>query len=107
MDPITELEGLLLLAVLQLGADAYGVTIRDEVDRRGQRKLTLGTIYKTLDRLESRGLLAARQGEPTPERGGKAKRFYSVTSTGRRAIRASFRTIRRRAAGLDLGLDTP
>lgn len=107
MDHLGELEYTVLLAVLQAGAEAYGVEIRDEIRRRARRDLTLGTIYKTLARLEAKGLVAARRGEPTPVRGGRAKRYYDVTANGRRAMRTSLAALRRMAAGLDVGLDVP
>jgi PadR family transcriptional regulator PadR len=102
-----DLEQLVLLALLRIGADAYGVSVRDAVHERGGRDLTLGTIYKTLARLEAKGLVVSRVGEPTPERGGRAKRHFGVTAAGQRAVRASFASLRRMAAGLDVGLDTP
>ena len=107
MEYLGELEHLVLLAILQSDPEAYGVTIRDEIQRRAWRDLTLGTIYKTLGRLEAKGFVAARQGEPTPVRGGRAKRYFDVTPSGRRAMRASVATLRRMGAGLDVGLDTP
>jgi PadR family transcriptional regulator, regulatory protein PadR len=102
-----ELEHLVLLAVLQAGDDAYGVAVREEIRRRARRDLTLGTVYKTLTRLQAKGLVSARQGEPTAERGGRAKRYYSVSAAGRRVVRGTFVTLRRMSAGLGVGLDTP
>lgn len=102
-----DLEQLVLLAVLRIGPDAYGVTVRDSIHERAARDLTLGTIYKTLARLEAKGLVSSRVGDPTPERGGRAKRYFAVTAAGQRAVRASFASLRRMAAGLDVGLDTP
>ena len=107
MDTLGELEQLVLLAVLQAGDQAYGVPVQQAIVQRARRDLTLGTIYKTLSRLENKGLVASRVGEPTAERGGRAKRYYSVTAAGRRAIRQSLATLRRMAIGLDVGLDTP
>jgi DNA-binding PadR family transcriptional regulator len=107
MDTLGELEQLVLLAVLQAGSEAYGVPVQGEIQRRARRDLTLGTIYKTLSRLEAKGFVEARTGEPTAERGGRAKRYYSVTAAGRRAIRSSLATLRRMSVGLDVGLDVP
>jgi len=107
MDHLGELEHVVLLAVLQAGDDAYGVSVRDEIRRRVRRDLTLGTVYKTLTRLEAKGFVTARQGEPTAERGGRAKRYYSVTAAGRRAVRGTLVALRRMAAGLGIGMDTP
>jgi DNA-binding PadR family transcriptional regulator len=83
------LEHLILLAVLALGTDAYGMTIRDEIHSRAGRDLSFGTIYVTLQRLEAKGLVTASMGAPTPERGGRAKRFFKITADGRRAVRRS------------------
>ncbi len=105
MENLGELEQLVLLAVLQIGSEAYGVPVQAEIQRRARRDLTLGTIYKTLTRLQAKGLVDVRVGAPTAERGGRAKRFYSVTATGRRAIRSSLATLRRMSLGLDVGLD--
>lgn len=107
MDTLGELEQIVLLAVLQIGDDAYGVPVQQRIAERARRQLTLGTIYKSLARLEAKGFVASRVGEPTAERGGRGKRFYSVTAAGRRALRQSLATLRRMSAGLDIGLDTP
>jgi DNA-binding PadR family transcriptional regulator len=106
METLGELEQLVLLAVLQVGSEAYGVPVQEEIQRRARRDLTLGTIYKTLTRLEAKGLVDSRVGAPTAERGGRAKRFYTVTAVGRRAIRNSLATLRRMSLGLDVGLES-
>lgn len=95
-----ELEQLVLLALLRLGEEAYGISVRDEIGRRAGRDLTVGSIYKTLLRLEEKGFIAARQGEPTPERGGRRKTHYSVLPPGERALQASLAAIRRMTRGL-------
>jgi DNA-binding PadR family transcriptional regulator len=82
-------EQIVLLAVMCLGTDAYGPTIRDEIERRTGRAVSFGAVYATLQRLENKGLAASRMGEPTAERGGRAKRFFQVTAEGRRAVRRS------------------
>ena len=102
-----ELEQVVLLAVLQSGEDAYGVTIRREIQHRTKRDFTLGTVYKTLARMEDKGLVTSFIGEPTPERGGRRKRHYRVTALGRRALRTSLSALRSMTLGLDLGLETP
>jgi PadR family transcriptional regulator PadR len=111
MESLGELEQLVLLAVLQVGRDAYGVPVQQEIAQKARRDLTLATIYKTLSRLESKGLLTSRLGEPTAERGGRGKRFFGVSAAGRRAVRQSLGALHRLSAGLDLGLgvglDTP
>jgi PadR family transcriptional regulator PadR len=100
-----ELEQLVLLAVIRVGKDAYGVPVHDEIQQRAGRDLTLGTIYKTLSRLEEKGLASSYIGEPTTERGGRRTRCYVVTAAGKRSLEAAFKTLRRMAAGLDVGLE--
>jgi DNA-binding PadR family transcriptional regulator len=79
-------EHFLLLAVTRLGDDGYGMTIRRELAEHTGREVAVGAIYTALARLEARGLVQSRLGEPTPERGGKAKRFYRVLPAGRKAV---------------------
>ncbi|HEY4217198.1 MAG TPA: helix-turn-helix transcriptional regulator [Gemmatimonadaceae bacterium] len=100
-----ELEQIVLLAVLRVGRDAYGVPVHDEIQTRAGRDLTLGTIYKTLNRLEEKGLVLSHVGEPTAERGGRRTRCYVVTAAGKRSLAASLKVLRRMAAGLDVGLE--
>lgn len=107
MDTLGDLEQLVLLAVLRSGDEAYGVPVQQEILQRARRSLTLGTIYKALSRLETKGLVASRVGEPTAERGGRAKRYYSVTAAGRRVLKQNLVALSRMAAGLEVGLDTP
>jgi len=100
-----ELEQLVLLGVMRVGDNAYGVPVHDEIQRRANRDLTLGTIYKTLTRLEEKGLVVSRVGAPTAERGGRRTRIYSVTPAGKRSLQASLRTLQRMSSGLDVGLE--
>jgi PadR family transcriptional regulator PadR len=100
-----ELEQLVLLAVMRVGRDAYGVPIHDEIQRRAGRDLTLGTIYKTLSRLEEKGMVASHVGEPTPQRGGRRTRCYVVSAAGKRSLEASLKTLRHMAKGLDIGFE--
>jgi DNA-binding PadR family transcriptional regulator len=100
-----ELEQLVILGVLHAGRDAYGVPVFDQIKERTGRDLTLGTIYKTLSRLEEKGLVTSRIGEPTAERGGRRTRCFAVTTAGKRELQASIKTLRRMAAGLDVGLE--
>lgn len=95
-----ELEQLVLLALVRLGDEAYGISVRDEIARRASRDLSVGSIYKTLLRLEEKGFIAARQGEPTPERGGRRKTHYSVLPPGDRALQYSLAALRRMTRGL-------
>ena len=72
---------------MHLGDRAYGMTIRDEIKTRTGRAVSFGAVYVTLQRLEDKGLVSSWIGEPTAERGGRAKRFFEVTASGRQAVR--------------------
>jgi PadR family transcriptional regulator PadR len=100
-----ELEQIVLLAVLRVGDAAYGVPVHQEIVRLAKRDLTLGTVYKTLSRLEDKGLVRSYEGEPTAQRGGRRRRYFSVTAVGRKSLEATFATLRRMAVGLDVGLE--
>jgi PadR family transcriptional regulator PadR len=95
-----EFELLILLVVLRLGGDAYGVTIRDELERETSREVTVGAIYKTLGRLQEKGYVSARIGDPTPQRGGRRKKLYRLEPLGSRALKQSYADLRRLARGL-------
>lgn len=95
------LEQVVLLAVAHLGEEAYGVTVRQEIERRTGRSLSLGAIYSTLYRLESKGLVSSRLGESTPERGGRAKRLFGVETEGERALGATRRMLERMWEGAE------
>jgi len=84
-----EFEQLVLLAILRLGDEAYGVPIVDEIERRTGRAVTRTAVYVALTRLEKRGLVSSRLGDPTPERGGKAKRYFRVEPVAIEKIKAS------------------
>lgn len=101
MSAVGELEKLILMACLHLGDEAYGVSIRDEIEARTGRRLTRGAIYTALRRLEGKGFLMGELGEVTPERGGRAKRFLSVTEAGLAELRAASRSLDRMRAGLE------
>jgi len=81
-----EFEHLVLVAILRLREDAYGVTIRQEIENRAGRDVSIGAIYTTLERLEQKGYVKSRRGDPTPERGGKAKRYFKLTAPGSKAL---------------------
>jgi PadR family transcriptional regulator PadR len=102
-----EFEMLVLLAVLRLGSGGYGVTVREELERETSRALTLGTIYKTLGRLEAKGYLRSRASEPTAERGGRRKKLYEVSPPGLVAVHQSLGDLRRLAKGLSLEVEKP
>ena len=102
-----ELEQLVLLALLRLGDQAYGVAVQREISARARRRLSFATIYTTLSRLEAKGLIAARLGEATAERGGRRKTYYSVSRGGRQAVTDSLRTLRTMTAGLGAAWELP
>jgi len=102
-----ELEQLVLLAIARLGSDAYGVAIRREIAARTGREFPFGSVYTALGRLEQKGFVASRLGDPTPERGGRRKKHYAITPAGRRAVQRSLDAIRVMARGIDARLETP
>lgn len=95
-------EHMVLLAILRLEDQAYGVSIRREISIRAGRTIAPGALYTTLDRLERKGWLQSREGEPTPERGGRAKRYYSLTNLGADVLTRGHRAIQSLSAGLNL-----
>jgi DNA-binding PadR family transcriptional regulator len=97
-----EFEQIVLLAILRLGDEAYGVTIRREIAECTEREPAPGALYTTLDRLEEKGLVTSKYGDPTPERGGRAKRYFTVTARGVRAVASAQRAYRRLMQGLTL-----
>jgi DNA-binding PadR family transcriptional regulator len=105
--PLGEFEVTVLLAVLHLGGDGAGTTIRDEIQRRTGRNVARGAVYVTLDRLEDKDLLASRLDAATPERGGHPRRFFSVTAAGLKQLRHSLAMLGRMRAGLESVLGRP
>lgn len=101
-----EFEQLILFALIRLGADAYGVTIRQQIESRTGRAVSPGALYTALDRLETRGLVASRLGDPTPQRGGKRKRLYTLRPAGERALARVYESMRLMANGVATRLRT-
>ena len=101
-----EFEQIVLLAILRLKDQAYGVSIRSEISNRTGREPASGALYTTLDRLERKGLLKSRIGEPTRQRGGRAKRYYVVTAPGAAAVARAQRAFRNLLHGLKLPGDS-
>ena len=83
---LTDFEIMILLAILRVGDEAYGVPIAREIEKTAGRTVLLGAIYAALARLDAMGLVASAVGDPTPQRGGRAKRFFRVTRAGLRAV---------------------
>jgi DNA-binding PadR family transcriptional regulator len=100
--PLGEFEQIVLLAILRLGDTAYGVKIRNEIEECTGRKITPGALYTTLERLERKSMLVGRSGEPTAIRGGRAKRFYTLTSRGRSQLIQAQTGFQRLLTGLEL-----
>jgi PadR family transcriptional regulator, regulatory protein PadR len=96
-----EFEQIVLLALLRLGSDAYGATVCAEIEKRGGREVSVSAVHTTLERLEQKGLVKSRIGDPTPQRGGKRKRHYEVGALGLKSLQASYRSIRNMADGIE------
>lgn len=94
------LEHVVLLAVMHLGDDAYGMTVRREIESRTGRNLSIGAVYATLERLETKGYVSSYTGEPTMARGGRARRHFRIEASGEQALRASHEAIHRMTLGL-------
>jgi DNA-binding PadR family transcriptional regulator len=95
-----DFELMVMLALLRLGDDAYGVPISREIEQQSGREVALGSVYATLERLEGRGLVSSHLGKPTAERGGKAKRYFRVTSNGLRKAQETRRALMKLWRGL-------
>ena len=98
---IGEFEQVILLALLRLGRNAYGVTIRKEIEERTRRNISIGAVYTTLERLGRKGYVRSRVGEPTAERGGRRKKFYELQAAGAAALGQAYGAVRRMAEGLE------
>lgn len=101
-DYLGEFEHIVVLALLRLGDRAYGVTVRREIEFRTKREVSVGAVYATLDRLETKGYVKSLRGDPTPERGGRSKRFFRVTDKGVAAVNRAQHALHNMAEGLDL-----
>ena len=97
-----EFEQVVLLAILRLGDNAYGVTIRSEIAACTRRETAPGALYTTLDRMEEKGIVRSWLGDATPQRGGRAKRYFALTKAGRAALVNAQRAYRSLLDGLDL-----
>jgi DNA-binding PadR family transcriptional regulator len=97
-----EFEQIVILAAMRLGDDAYAVTILKEIEECTGREPSVGALYTTIERLQEKGLLTSRMGDPTPERGGRAKRYIQVTPAAVCAVALAQRGFRRLTQGLSL-----
>jgi DNA-binding PadR family transcriptional regulator len=91
---------------MRIGKDAYGMTIRREVEERSSRKLSIGAVYTTLERLLRKGYVRSYMGDATTERGGRAKRHFRITGKGERALKESHDLLRSMTEGLEFGWES-
>jgi DNA-binding PadR family transcriptional regulator len=97
-----EFEQIVLLSILHLGETAYGVRVRAEIADHTGRSVAPGALYTTLDRLEDKGFVTSRVGDPTPERGGRAKRYYKVSASGLKAVKRAQNAYQSLLQGLEI-----
>jgi DNA-binding PadR family transcriptional regulator len=103
--PLGEFEQLVLIALLRLGSDAYGATVRREIEERANRELSIAAVYTTLERLEQKGFVRSRIGNPTPERGGRRRKHFEMLPAGARALKTAHTAYSRMTAGLERQLE--
>ena len=101
-----EFEQLILLALMRLGPDAYGATVRREIEEHAGREVSISAVYTTLERLERKGLVRSRIGAPTPERGGRRRRHFELLPLGARSLRDAYRALTGMTAGIERRLKT-
>ena len=99
--PLGDFEQLVLLALFRLGADAYGATVRREIETRAGRQLSISSVYTTLERLERKGFVRSWIGEPTPQRGGRRRKHFELLPPGARALREAYEAFAGMAAGVE------
>jgi PadR family transcriptional regulator, regulatory protein PadR len=97
---LSDFELIAMLVLLRLGEDAYGVPIAREIEEQTKREVKLGSVYAALERLEEKGFVASELGQPTQERGGRAKRYFHITQQGMREVRETRRTLIRLWQGI-------
>ena len=103
--PLGDVEQLVMLALMRLGDDGFGAAVQREIAERAGRDVTLGAVYTALARLEEKGFVASRVGDPLPQRGGRRRRHYQVRPNGRVAIAAAYQAMRALSRGLQGQLD--
>ena len=96
-----EFEQLVLVALVRLGRDAYGATVRREIEARTRREIAISAVYTTLERLEGKGFVRSRVGEPTAERGGRRRRHFELLPLGARALKEAYEAFIGMTAGLE------
>lgn len=104
---LSQTELMVMLAILRLGRDAYGIPIAEEISRRTRRELAIGVVYSTLGRLEDELLVRSETGESTAARGGRAKTYFELTAKGLKQVRETQRSLQRLWSGIpQLGSDS-
>lgn len=101
-DFLGEFEQIVLLALLRLGDNAYGVPVRQDIEQRTKRVVSVGALYSTLDRLEEKGLITSRFSDARPERGGRSRRYFRVQPAGVQALERTRTALASMWEGLDL-----
>jgi len=101
-----EFEQIVLLAILRLGDQAYAIPVRQEIEERTGRSVARGALYTALERLETKRCLRSRMSDPLPERGGRSRRYFTVTTAGMGALRTSRRGLMRLWQGLEEQLES-
>lgn len=104
--PLGDLEQLILLALMRLGDDGYGAAVQREIAHHTGRDVTLGAVYTALAKLEEKGFVVSRVGDPLPQRGGRRRRHYTVVPAGRAAIADAWNAVRALARGLQSRLNS-
>jgi PadR family transcriptional regulator PadR len=100
-DFLGEFEYIVMLSLLRLGDDAYGMTIRQDIEERTERPVAVGAVYAALDRLEDKGYITSKEGDSTRGRGGRSKTYYKVSGTGLQAVRQTRTVFRRMEKGAE------
>ena len=101
-----EFEQLVLIAIVRLDDEAYGATIRRDIEERTERRLAISAVYTTLDRLEQKGFVRSWIGAPTPQRGGRRRKHFALQPAGARALRSAYNAFGAMTAGLERRLKT-
>src|SRR5580700_8993013 len=96
---LSTLEQQTMLAILRLHPKGYGVTIRDEIGQRTEREVSIGSIYAVLDRLQEKGFVESAHGNPTPQRGGRRKLYFTLTAPGQKTLSESLKAINAMSSG--------
>jgi DNA-binding PadR family transcriptional regulator len=104
-EALGEFEQLVLLAIVRLAPDAYGVTIRAEIEERTARSVAIGALYTALERLERKGYVSSTLSDPTPQRGGRSRRYFKLRPAGAAALRRSHEALTRMWAGISPDLN--